>query len=932
MRNRTSSLFNYPVIWGVSIETRFSYITASCRLRMRRVLTIVACIYMMPLSASHIVGGEFELLHISGRQYRLNLIWYFDVVNNPGRVPEVQEPFIDVNIFRKSDNQMLRTVRLFYEPQKQRVGYTQPECSSGEIITDKLIYTTTIVLPYEDFDDPLGYYIAWERCCRNYNIVNIVSQNPEQGGIGAGQTFYLEFPAVVKDGQPFINSSPRLFPPLNDYACPGKPYYVDFAGVDDDGDSLAYTLVTPLNTHNANASPGVFPRPYPVITWQSNFGLNRIVNGSPASPDFPDLHISPDGYLRVTPRSIGVFVFAVKVEEFRNEEKIGESRRDFQMLVTDCRVSEAPTIVGKRLTETAFGTSESMSVSFSNTVSDENRCIIVRVTDPDAAREADNFTEFIRLKAVGLNFSKKDIPEILPAESVTLLHNDDAREFRICFPKCPFFEGGAAQIGIIAFDDACALPLSDTLKVTVTIEPPDNEPVSFTSGDVASILNEGDKVSWPFEAHDPDGDEIIYSAKTNGFLLTLAGMTIERSENDEDGTLTGSLTWDAYCDIYDFTQRTGFKIELTADDLDACDFNEPAVMNFDLSVLLPGNADPIADTDLTEDEQEVEVTVERQVLESLAFNVTANDKIDNDSVIIRLAGRGFKPSDYGMSFQKTKGKGQTESAFHWDLLCDKVDASQKDLFELLFIAVDTTNKCRARKRDTVHVFVNVRKPVNQPPSIAVASLNPNIPYENSEMHLVIGEPIRLSMILHDEDIGDEVRIDMVGATGNREPQGFVFNPARGPSPQTATFEWSPDCSIFTEGVFNNRYDFRFIYMDNHCQTVVADTLDVGIDIRDLLVTEFEVDPPNVFTPNGDSYNDYFAMERLLDGAVVSLLPPDNCAGQFRSVRIYNRWGRTVYESTERDFRWYGGSEAAGVYYYYIEYTNREYKGTVSLRD
>jgi hypothetical protein len=918
----------FPAIWGVSIDTHFYYLTASCRLSMKRVLTFVACIYMIPLSASHIVGGEFELLHISGHQYRLNLIWYFDVVNNPNRVPEVQEPFIDVNIFRKSDDAMMRAVRLFYEPVKQRVGYTQPSCSSGEIITDKLIYTAVVELTAEEFGDALGYYISWERCCRNYFITNIVSENPEQGGIGTGQTFYLEFPAVEKDGKPFINSSPRLFPPLNDYACPGKPYYVDFAGIDDDGDSLVYSLATPLNTHNANAVPGVFPRPYPNITWKPHFGLDRIVNGTPDLA-FPDLRISLDGFLRVTPRSVGLFVFAVKIEEFRNKEKIGESRRDFQMLVTDCKISEAPTIAGKKLSEASFGTG-SMSVSFANTVADENRCIIVRVSDPDAAREADNFTEFIRLKAVGLNFNDKDIPEILPVESTTLLHHEDTKEFRICFPKCPFFAGGAAQIGIIAFDDACALPLSDTLKVSVTIEPPDNEPASFVTNDVSTILDEGDNVSWPFEARDPDGDEIIFSAKTNGFLLSLAGMTINRSSDDNKGTVTGSLTWDAFCNIYDFTQRTGFRVELLADDLDECDVNEPDVMTFDLSVLLPGNADPFADTDLTPDLQEVEVTRERRVLESLNFNVTANDPIDHDTVVIRLAGRGFKPSDYGMSFQKAKGRSQAASIFTWDLQCDKVDPSQKDLFELMFIAVDSTNKCRSQKRDTVHVFVNVQKPVNQPPSITVASLNPNIPYEDHEMHLVIGEPIRLSMVVRDEDVGDEVRIDLINATGNREPQGFVFNPVRGPSPQTGTFEWTPDCSIFTEGVFDNQYDFRFVYTDNHCQTAVADTLEVGVDVRDLLVTEFEILPPNVFTPNGDNKNEYFAMERILDGDVVNLLPPDNCASQFKGVRIYNRWGRPVFESRDRNFRWYGGSEASGVYYYYIEYSNREYKGTVSL--
>ena len=434
---------------------------------MKRILTIIACVLCFPIAASHIVGGEFELLHISGNQYRLNLIWYFDVARNPGRIPEAQEPFIDVNIFRMSDNVMLRTVRLNFQSPKEAVGYTQPECSSGEIVTDKLMYSAMVTLGADEFSDPLGYYISWQRCCRNYNISNIFSQDPTQSGTGtsvsAGQTFYLEFPPVTKKGQPFINSSPRLFPPLNDYACPGKPYYVDFAGVDDDGDSLVYSLVTPLNTDNANATPGVFPRPYKEVTWRPGFELDRIMNGLPVSASHPDLRISRTGFLRVTPRSVGLFVFAVRIDEFRNKIKIGESRRDFQMLVTDCRVAEPPKIFGKKLNETVFSAAENMSVSFSASTPDNERCIVVRVADPDAARESDSFSEFIRIQAVPLNFAGKALTELLPTQNTQIIHNNDSAEFKICFPRCPYFQGGAYQVGIIAFDDACALPVSDTL-------------------------------------------------------------------------------------------------------------------------------------------------------------------------------------------------------------------------------------------------------------------------------------------------------------------------------------------------------------------------------------------------------------------------------------------------------------------------------------
>src|SRR5690606_41081456 len=96
-----------------------------------------------------------------------------------------------------------------------------------------------------------------------------------------------------------------------------RPYYVDFAGTDDDNDSLVYSLVTPLNTKSSAAIPfpGPGPRPYPDVTWRPPFGPSNVMNGN------PDLRISDDGFITVTPTTRGWFVFAVKCEEFRGDRK-----------------------------------------------------------------------------------------------------------------------------------------------------------------------------------------------------------------------------------------------------------------------------------------------------------------------------------------------------------------------------------------------------------------------------------------------------------------------------------------------------------------------------------------------------------------------------------------------------------------------------------
>lgn len=78
--------------------------------------------------------------------------------------------------------------------------------------------------------------------------------------------------------------------------------------------------------------------------------------------------------------------------------------------------------------------------------------------------------------------------------------------------------------------------------------------------------------------------------------------------------------------------------------------------------------------------------------------------------------------------------------------------------------------------------------------------------------------------------------------------------------------------------------------------------------------------PNVFTPNGDGKNDYFAVE------YKGLSP--------YSLKIYNRWGKRVFESEDSKVYWDGriqGQEAAaGTYFYLLLIDKKEYSGSVTL--
>src|SRR5258706_3170242 len=180
---------------------------------MKKLLFTLFLLIVFPLMASHIVGGEFELLHISGNLYQLNLIIYFDKIH--GDVG-ARDNNVTATIYRKRDDQFMASVFLDLVSETP-VGYTQPVCSHGEIVTSKITYSGNLTLLNNRYNDPQGYYVVWQRCCRNYQISNIYSERPLLGTVdpnAAGQTFYLEFPPVVKNGTAFYNSSPRLFPPL----------------------------------------------------------------------------------------------------------------------------------------------------------------------------------------------------------------------------------------------------------------------------------------------------------------------------------------------------------------------------------------------------------------------------------------------------------------------------------------------------------------------------------------------------------------------------------------------------------------------------------------------------------------------------------------------------------------------------------------------
>ena len=145
--------------------------------------------------------------------------------------------------------------------------------------------------------------------------------------------------------------------------------------------------------------------------------------------------------------------------------------------------------------------------------------------------------------------------------------------------------------------------------------------------------------------------------------------------------------------------------------------------------------------------------------------------------------------------------------------------------------------------------------------------------------------------------------------------------------------WLPDCEGFPDDALEAVYLFTFRVSDDNCFSGDEDLITLEFTIEDFFSTDQDFIPPNIFTPNGDRYNPFFALDGVSedDVPIDTGLPLDNCENRFEEVIVYNRWGKVVYRSEDRFFKWYGTNVASGIYYYIVRFTDEEYKGQVTVR-
>ncbi len=247
---------------------------------MFRAAYVFLLLLMVPLTlhATHNRAGEITYRHISGYTYEVTILTY---TYSPSPANRDSLP---VDWGDGSPIEFLQIDQMMMLPNNVR-------------------YNTYVGM--HTYPGPGTYTISMVDPNRNAGIVNM------PGSVNVA--FYIESQLVIN---PFLgpNSSPVLLAPPMDNACVNYPFMHNPTAWDPDGDSLSYSLIV------CKGANGLDVPSYTLPPASNSLGID------PVTGDF----------LWDSPTLNGEFNIAILIEEWRNGVRIGYVIRDMQIYVTSC--------------------------------------------------------------------------------------------------------------------------------------------------------------------------------------------------------------------------------------------------------------------------------------------------------------------------------------------------------------------------------------------------------------------------------------------------------------------------------------------------------------------------------------------------------------------------------------------------------------------
>jgi gliding motility-associated-like protein len=295
---------------------------------LRTTLLLSFCLLVIGSWATHIVGGEINYRYLGSNVYEVELTVFRDCgpTNTLGTGFD-EEAIIGFYNLGNGDLQELLYLPLAGAEVEYVPVFLANPCFilPPDVCVERAVYLGQVVLPF----NANGYTAVYQRCCRNPSIVNLDFPN------GNGTTIYTSIPGTTLVDEQNNDAYFNNYPPVA--LCRDAEFFFDHSATDLDGDSLSYTLCSPMHG-GSQADPAPIPEspPYTEVTWASGFSWDYPIESDPA---FAIDAVT--GLMTGTATVNGQYVLGVCVNEYRDGVLINSSIRDFQFNVTTCD----PTII-----------------------------------------------------------------------------------------------------------------------------------------------------------------------------------------------------------------------------------------------------------------------------------------------------------------------------------------------------------------------------------------------------------------------------------------------------------------------------------------------------------------------------------------------------------------------------------------------------------